>query len=1316
MKTFRKCSFKLFNLRKIKRKRRNGQPSTQHLTEKMSSAICQHFVQNAWKKDLCSNCFKSKDEHNQECPPKLKATPIKLKKPIESIIKTSSNKSLKPKRSVEFTKELVEIIGFGGEDCFSDEEIDEDGEETSDDDDDFLNDDKELEKLTKNNTEFNANLPPITIENGNETKKSYTHLLLGRPQLDSEGKKQTLLVSVTPFGQGENSSITGNNRKYNINNNKNGISHIPVAKNVVKDKEIKEKEPTNVILTSYTTKSSEKEKSLLDEISETLEKSKNPIQIVNNRKKIETEILLKPDSITNKDNVNKKQDDEGISLNEESDNVKGKSTISERKNGLSRTAIIKKDQEKPIIYQTSTAKIELMNTKNLNSNNKDKINKLDVNGKEKILLHKDNEKNDLEKRVSLNDNKIDVKMSKENVKEKVEVKEDEVSDTSLTSTGSSSSEENSLIIEENKQIPELKIPSQNREQPDGRADPEESEPPALPLTPPPTFDSSHNSSFLHGQVKTSTIQDKPKIPCKPSTILIRKPINNVPSIENHPQPVVLTTFIPNTENKSETNLNQNLVSTNNLINGKPKVVKLEKQDSGSKRKAPKPPLPDDEKIDDKKDRFSMLINNQRIKSPKLEDIYANSYQGLPPEPLPRRSLSLSSDNLLAQSEEKKKRARFSLKKFLRMGSNKDLNKTPTQNDLQQQKINLTIPEDFGPAPQIKPRLVIVHPSELNGDKVEVVSKTPSASFQDVPDYSNLNQLNKSVMKPAPPPRNYEDYTPKPNLPHPPKSQQVINKQKEYSKILNSKKVETVYANIGEVRSALTPNKPHRTASMREREAQQQKRANNNNNNNGYENVNVKNLNSNSNSNENYYDYVNNRSSSPECDSKTNGNRRELNGLSQKSESNIDISSENYYNNNKYQNCGIIPRSLSLTYCGSETESEIYSPYSFCGSESEIAEDENDHQWGTTNGKIHKLRSKKGRSIVHKNLEDNYGAVIVANHEALAQVLENIQQNAPIQPALRGLKSLPSLRWTDFTIKNSAQSVIIGPRAFHQAIWGSQHVTLVISTGTASTTTLSLGVYALMPVTEFSDLIPVQYLPEKPGDASIKQLQASVAILPWMQVHTIESYGDLLKSKSSQSIDDHGKDASFILLQLVNSLKVLQAQGIEELPSSLSTFVLSREVDKDTHYRIYVLQGLGEDAIRKNDDDTFITLCQCASNAMLKLQIPPKIASLIQNLLKNERAVSLTQTKSVLEFSLWGPSDVALSNSIKEREQALQRWLDLQRATVLHGLVCTKVQLNVYEECHLLFLVRSTARMMSDASLLLESSNKQNGGNLNGIKS
>jgi hypothetical protein len=44
--------------------------------------------------------------------------------------------------------------------------------------------------------------------------------------------------------------------------------------------------------------------------------------------------------------------------------------------------------------------------------------------------------------------------------------------------------------------------------------------------------------------------------------------------------------------------------------------------------------------------------------------------------------------------------------------------------------------------------------------------------------------------------------------------------------------------------------------------------------------------------------------------------------------------------------------------------------------------------------VNRLRMRKGRSVVHKNLEDNYGAVVIANHEALAQVLEQVIFNHP----------------------------------------------------------------------------------------------------------------------------------------------------------------------------------------------------------------------------------------------------------------------------------------------------------------------------------
>ena len=41
-------------------------------------------------------------------------------------------------------------------------------------------------------------------------------------------------------------------------------------------------------------------------------------------------------------------------------------------------------------------------------------------------------------------------------------------------------------------------------------------------------------------------------------------------------------------------------------------------------------------------------------------------------------------------------------------------------------------------------------------------------------------------------------------------------------------------------------------------------------------------------------------------------------------------------------------------------------------------------------RVSRLSMRRGRAVVHKNLEDNYGAVISANHEALAQILEQVK--------------------------------------------------------------------------------------------------------------------------------------------------------------------------------------------------------------------------------------------------------------------------------------------------------------------------------------
>ncbi|KAH1005624.1 hypothetical protein HUJ04_006568 [Dendroctonus ponderosae] len=1249
----------------------------------MSSAICQNFIQNAWKKELCSNCFKSKDEH--AVPSKPKAVPLIVKTSISGIIRDP--KKSKPKLNVAFTKELAQFIGYGGEDWLSEDEAAEEPayecEEVNCDD--LLTDSdeeehtKEIRMQTKKNTNFNT----VSLGEMIEEKKSYAHLMLGKPVVNSDGKKQTLLVSVTPFGEDSTP------RKYNATKS--------YSSRELKSPDKEASKSSNVVLTSYnnkpevdSSKAGNEEKSLLDEISETLEKSNNSIL---GRRKTPARETENGTNGNNKENIGTVQITEGPISCEVAQKV-------DRKINLTRTPALKsRDLDKPV-YQTSTARIELLNSKNLKKPHKDLPDKT-IPTQQKENSDTNNNDNSADNRLSQGDQKLfrDIISSSNFIKSEIQI---------------STSQLNTVKIDESvavKTNSEFNLPlSESREQagkPDGREDPEAPELPALPLTPPPSLENQHSFLHPHGDVCSTApahapplLYEKPKIPSKPATVLIRKPVNiqNISHMGQQNQP--MTTFtkeplIKQQDSAADMDPKCNKrrapqppeetmpLPINNLPNT-PNPPQLFTRNSAALPNGDSPVVREKEKRE-RTERASSCTPKMYISNGNSEKVESH-YQT--PAPIPRKSLSISTDNLVVSADEKRKpKGRFSLRKFLRMGSSKDLPRLSGDSS--------TI-EEANDTPKPRPRLVIVHPSELNGSKVEVVAKPDQMDSPPVQNSSNERPPLK-VNKPPPPPRNYDNWKPPMSGPPPPKSMEILNKQRALSRSSSNSstgvtkpKAETVYANIGEVRSSIVPNKPVRTASMREREAQQQKQLQQRKDN--YDSVGNGRLKQ----SENVYDYVNsssNRSSSPSSDSSgKNSPKSKTARLNKRSESSIDVSGEYF----KYGN---IPRSMSLTYCGSETESEIYAPYSFYGSETEVTED--DHDW-IQNGRTHKLRSKKGRSIVHKNLEDNYGAVVVANHEALAQVLENIQQTVYIQPALRGLKMCSNLRLMDFSMKTGTAPVSIGSRTFRQALWGAQHVTLAFNTGISTSSTLNLGTFHLNSVTDFSDLIPSEYCANE--KQTKKQVQATISVLPWLQVHTIESYGALLKTKPNQ--DETWRDGFFVMLQLVNALKMLQAQGIEELPLSLNSFILSKEVDRETHHRLCIMQGTlpSELTTLTSPEEKYGSLCTCASKAMSLLQPNSKTTTLIQSLLNNERSVSLTQVKAVLEFSLWGPSDVSLGSTVRERELTLQRWLDLQRATVLHGLVCTRVQLTVYEECHLLFLVRSNARMMSDASMLIESNN------------
>lgn len=160
---------------------------------------CTRFVQNAWKKNFCSNCYKTREEHEDTSSSKTAASMSKMEKismisattasSVKSIIKVNlpsstaatSSKNRK-KKSVNFPKEMSEIIGFDGGEWSDSNESDDDGYEIDDvskSGEVVYVEDEHLQKITKNNTEFNMNNGNLLGDPTVNIKKTFAALKLG---------------------------------------------------------------------------------------------------------------------------------------------------------------------------------------------------------------------------------------------------------------------------------------------------------------------------------------------------------------------------------------------------------------------------------------------------------------------------------------------------------------------------------------------------------------------------------------------------------------------------------------------------------------------------------------------------------------------------------------------------------------------------------------------------------------------------------------------------------------------------------------------------------------------------------------------------------------------------------------------------------------------------------------------------------------------------------------------------------------------------------------------------------------------------------
>lgn len=892
------------------------------------STICQRFSQNAWKKDLCSNCFKSKEEHksltNGSKSRKFITPSVShaTNEPLKGIIKTRTKKSSKSGK-VSFPKELTKVIGYGGE--WSDDDASSESEPeplpaspTSSDDLSKEIDEleQELMHLTKVNTDYNMINGNLLGDPEANVKRSFAALKLGTPQKDSDGKKQTLKISVTPFG-GPVSTNKVNDIKAKFaspttNNNSNSE---PILKTIIKtsgfDNRSTESPPKDL-----TDKPAEK--SLMDEISETLARNKEMLNNSNN-------------------NNNKDSDTNKIKL-EVNKPLTPTSSPADAKRSITRHAPIVKDQAKPKIsvfpkfsdtdsnqsdtensvsgyydvveaansyenipdgYDRSVSSNASENEDNLEIRSQNKssffsnhlISEMFSTGKDSknsksynfmsqitsdgLIVTKTTSDDALDSNGSSFDygtSSSDEEMSSMNRSESDsgigicvstnDYKETSAAEKTISTNNNMDYEDVQVQAETNASTVAEKCQfsiDKSRElagEPDGSADPDGSvEAPALPSSPPP---SEPRVSFLHNKT-TST--EKPTVPAKPTVSIIKAFVKRTPNAAEQQVMSQLQQIMTKSPKNDTAKMDaQNKIDPNDPLKGQKKSRapdppsptsddKMQPDYSpslnrGESEPPTTPPTKDEQRKSKTDDQYSYIYTRNPTGSiskstspvirekdkreratinPKFRSLntFSSQYKAAQqqkllqrpttPEPAPRNSLSLSHDNLLLDDKNKKTKNKFSIKKFLRMGSTKPTEPIYDKKDGTYGKVN-TENGDLA-MPPTKPRLVIIHPIDINQMEVEVVKE--------------LGKVNEIVTgkPPAPPLRKGLDLS-KPTRPPPPKSAEVRKKQK-ISTIEapppppNQSKIpeHNVYANLGEIRSAIAPRKPERTASMREREAQ-----------------------------------------------------------------------------------------------------------------------------------------------------------------------------------------------------------------------------------------------------------------------------------------------------------------------------------------------------------------------------------------------------------------------------------------------------------------------------------------------------------------
>lgn len=257
--------------------------------------------------------------------------------------------------------------------------------------------------------------------------------------------------------------------------------------------------------------------------------------------------------------------------------------------------------------------------------------------------------------------------------------------------------------------------------------------------------------------------------------------------------------------------------------------------------------------------------------------------------------------------------------------------------------------------------------------------------------------------------------------------------------------------------------------------------------------------------------------------------------------------------------------------------------------------------------------------------------------------------------------------------------------------------------------------------EFHDFVPSKYLKTNyfeddsgsestPDDDNL--VNCKLALLPRSMPITLETYADQTEVKMEKQREQHEKEVTFILIQLLSALKYLQAEGIEEISNDFDTFILLRYTNCRYPHLVILPEALAYGRLTRNKTAPK-SLCGFALDSLHLLLHTDKLSTPISDgfqrvseLLEAERSNSLTQSKVLLEHLLWIKLPLSLSlRGAEAVEFAVQTWLDRLRAQTVAKILRKVLRRgrelpDISDELHANFLLHSTVKHIVDNHKIL----------------